>query len=96
MKYYDKDNKRLVYIGSHADDSYWDQHWDTNDFKKAIQRNFDPFVTGHTKKYIKKGGRILEGGCGIGQNVYLLNKQDYFVDDWYQIILMVDRIRLYT
>ena len=79
MKYYDKDNKRLVYIGSHADESYWNHLWDTNDFKKAIQRNFDPFVTGHTNKYIKKGGRILEGGCGIGQNVYLLNKHGYDV-----------------
>jgi len=79
MKYYDKDNKRLVYVDSRADESYWDQHWDSNNFKKSIQRNFDPFVTGHTKKHVKKGSRILEGGCGIGQNVYLLSKQGYDV-----------------
>jgi len=95
-KYYDKVNKRLVYIGSHADESFWDQHWDTNDFKKSIQRNFDPFVTGHTKKYIKKGGRILEGGCGIGQNVYLLNKHGYDVVGIDYAQKTVDKINTYA
>ena len=96
MKYYDKDNKRLVYTGSPADERYWNQHWNSNNFKKAIQRNFDPFVTGHTKKYIKKGGRILEGGCGIGQNVYLLNKHGYDVVGIDYAQKTVDKINTYA
>ena len=76
-KYYDTKNKRLVFIGSHADDNYRDKHWQQDDFRNSIQKTFDPFVVGNTKKYIKKGGKILEGGCGIGQNVYLLNHHGF-------------------
>ena len=78
-KYYDEKCKRLVFIGKHADDNYWDEHWQQEDFKKSIQKTFNPFVVGNTRKYIKKGGRILEGGCGIGQNVYLLNHHGFNV-----------------
>ena len=67
----------MVFIGNYADNDYWDKHWQQNDFKNAIKETFNPFVVGNTKKYIKKGGKILEGGCGIGQNVYLLNHHGF-------------------
>lgn len=78
MKFYDVKNNRLVYVSSKANDEYWDSHWDSEkNFKQAIQRKFDPFVVGNTKKYLKKGDKILEGGCGIGQNVYLLDHHGF-------------------
>jgi SAM-dependent methyltransferase len=36
-------------------------------------------VTGNTEKYLTKGSKILEGGCGIGKNVYLLRHYNYEV-----------------
>jgi SAM-dependent methyltransferase len=74
MKFYDKKNRRLVYISSKADNNYWDNLWSNEkDLKQAIQRKFDPYIVKTTKKYLQSGDSILEGGCGIGQNIFLLN-----------------------
>lgn len=77
MKYFDKNNNRLVYVGSASNDEYWDSHWEDEDFKKRIQKSTNLLVSSYTKKYLPKESLILEGGCGRGQNVYLLNNMGY-------------------
>jgi ubiquinone/menaquinone biosynthesis C-methylase UbiE len=79
-RYYDNKNNRIVYIGSKASDDYWDSHWQAEDFEKSIKIKRNPLITKNTKKYLPKGSKILEGGCGRGQNVYLLSKEGYYVE----------------
>ena len=72
--YYDKEARRLVYIGESATPDFWDRHWDTESFRKSIERGKDDrFILKTLRKYIPdKNGRILEGGCGRGQVVYCM------------------------
>lgn len=66
MKYYDKANRRLVYIEESATPNFWDRHWNAENFKECIERaKNNRFVLKTLEKYIPdKKGNILEGGCG--------------------------------
>lgn len=78
MKFYDKKNKRLAVFEESATSQFWDKHWQINDVDfdvKQGKRNW--FVKRYTTKFLDKGFRILEGGCGIGQNVYGLKCWGY-------------------
>lgn len=80
-KLFDRQNKRLVFIRGKANSSFWENHWDIDisDFPaKVRQISKYNFVVRITKKYLKPSdGPILEGGCGIGQNVYALTKAGF-------------------
>lgn len=81
MKYFDRKNKRLIFINQQASTSFWDEQWENNDLKKDVEKNgrIDNFVRPITEKYIKpdKKNKILEGGCGKGHFVYSLNNAGY-------------------
>jgi len=74
------EKQRLVYLDARADPKYWDQHWESmltpNHFRRALKGITgcceEPFI-----KYLPKNGRILEAGCGCGQNVLALRKRGY-------------------
>lgn len=74
--YYDKENRRLVYIGERATPDFWAKHWDSENFKESIKRGKENrFALKILDRYIAdKKGKILEGGCGKGkitpQNLY--------------------------
>lgn len=74
--YYSKQKNALVYCGVPSNSSTWDDHWD--DSLKS-QFTFNSFVVNETKKYLPKGSKIIEGGCGIGDKVYSLKKAGYDV-----------------
>lgn len=78
-RYYDKENKRLVYIGESATPEFWDEHWDTQTFRATIEKGKNNrFVLRILSKYIPdKNGRILEGGCGMGQIVFCMKAHGY-------------------
>jgi SAM-dependent methyltransferase len=67
----------LVYIGKKASPDFWDRHWNVKSFKKTVeaQKN-NPFILKITKMFLQKG-RVLEGGCGMGGNVYCLHYHGY-------------------
>jgi ubiquinone/menaquinone biosynthesis C-methylase UbiE len=80
MKYFDKQNNRLVFESSKASAEFWDAHWNIADFKDAVlSGKNDRFVSRYTKKYISpdKSKKILEGGCGKGNLVFSLNFNGY-------------------
>lgn len=80
-KYFDKKKKHLLYINQKATHNFWDSHWQSNikgDILKQIQSS-TPFVIRTTNKYLPKGAKVLEGGCGMGQNVYSLQKAGFDV-----------------
>ncbi len=77
--YYDKENRRLVYIGASATPDFWAGHWETEHLRESIERGKNnKFVLKTLRKYIPdKKGRILEGGCGRGQVVYCIHVHGY-------------------
>ncbi len=92
-RYYDSLNNRLVYCEQVASPDFWDSHWRAADFEKAI-RSGSRFVTRWTRQYLPAGSRVLEGGCGRGQNVYALRQAGYGafgVDFAYETVSLVNR-----
>jgi len=78
MKLYDKKNKRLIVLGQRPDPEYWDRHWHIYNLNEKIKSVIgNRLVKKFTLKFLTPGSRILEGGCGIGQNVYALKAWGY-------------------
>jgi len=78
-RYFDKANKRLVYVGEAANDAYWDRHWlsqSPRSYRQPRNRG-GGLVVGNTRKYLPAGARILEGGCGQATNVHALHYSGY-------------------
>jgi len=80
-RYFDKINNRLVYVGTKASDTFWDNHWKSDDssFEKRIKAGRNSFIVGNTRKYLPTGAKVLEGGCGQGDKVYALHYHGYDV-----------------
>lgn len=78
-RYYDKSNRRLVYIGEKASPDFWDRLFDIENPRETIEKGKnDRFNLGILKKYVPdKRGRILEGGCGYGRIVYCMHVHGY-------------------
>jgi len=78
MKLYDKENKRLVVFEEKATPDFWDKHWQLDDFVQKVKSGKkNRFIKKFTKRFLKPRAKILEGGCGIGQNVYGLKSWGY-------------------
>jgi SAM-dependent methyltransferase len=77
--YYDRHNKRLVYLGESASPEFWDALLDAEDFRKSVAGGKDDrFTLKILRKYFPdKKGRILEGGCGEGRIVYCMHTHGY-------------------
>lgn len=80
-RFWDKKNNRLVYIGKTSNSDYWDNHWDKEKLKSSYSDRISPFdyVVNTTKKYLKPESFILEGGCGLANQVYKLQKSGFKV-----------------
>ena len=77
IKYYDKQEQRLVFVGQASCSEFWDSHWEVECLTQDITLNADPSVLKTTQAYLEQGSRILEGGCGRGGNVQLLQRSGY-------------------
>ncbi len=78
MRYFDQEQKRLIYIEENATPEFWDRQWEDEKLKKSILAGAkERFVYPITRHYLKPGSKILEGGCGKGQFVYSLHARGY-------------------
>ncbi len=79
MKYLDKGNNRLVFIEQSPTEAFWSSHWleDENFSQRVTMGAGFGIIKKYTEKFIKKPAKILDAGCGIGQNVYGLQKWGY-------------------
>jgi len=76
-RYYNKQHNRLEYYGYSATSDFWDDHWNVDNFRAAIEGYKDNrFILDNTHQFLKEG-TVLEGGCGIGGNVYCLHSHGY-------------------
>ncbi len=70
MKIYDKKNKRLILLEKKANSEFWDKHWELKiSLLKLKKVKNNRFIRKFTNKFLSPGVKVLEGGCGIGQNV---------------------------
>jgi SAM-dependent methyltransferase len=78
-KYFDKNKKRLVFINKASNPEFWDMHWDkfNPDINYPEKNHVLDFVIRSTNKFLPKGSTILEGGCGMGQEVCKLQKAGF-------------------
>ncbi len=58
---------RLVYLEAKATPEYWDKRWEREGKPPQISPKDDVIVV--TKKHLKPGSRVLEGGCGRANKV---------------------------
>ncbi len=64
-KFFDRDAKRLVYVGATADADFWDRRWlesGTVEYFGPISRR--GLVVRETTRFLEPGSLVLEGGCG--------------------------------
>jgi 2-polyprenyl-3-methyl-5-hydroxy-6-metoxy-1,4-benzoquinol methylase len=76
-KIYDPQSHCLLYFEKKADEEFWDKQWQrlaANTFANP-PRNRTTVRT--TRRYLPAGARLLEGGCGLGQVVYALDKAGF-------------------
>ena len=82
MKYYDSENNRLLYFSDFkVKAEFWDNHWLINK-PNHYKFKFNPklLINKITQRFLApKDGPILEGGCGLGDKVYLLKRKNYNV-----------------
>ena len=70
----------LAFYGKRADAKFWDLHWEgiLTEGIGSIMRNLEgSFLAQMMKKWLPKEGKILEGGCGLGQWVLYLKGKGY-------------------
>ena len=81
LRNYDKKNRRLVYHGNPANESFWEKHWNEYTIERVYPRYLSKldYVVSISKKYLQKGAIVLEGGCGVGQQVSKLQQLGYNV-----------------
>lgn len=62
---------KLIFLGEKATPNFWDQRWQSEDWKKTITRaRKGRYWSGILNRYLPdKSSRILEGGCGDGHLV---------------------------
>ena len=81
MKYYDIQRNQLLFFYRDLKEDYWDNHWEVywDKLKDQIYKfNRKSLICKITNMFLKpKDGPILEGGCGLGQNVFNLNNLNY-------------------
>lgn len=78
-KVYCNKNNKIVCTYIDASPEYWDEHWKKKITKDAVMSTPKSWVYRLTKKYLCKGSRVLEGGCGTGQYVFSLKINGYDV-----------------
>jgi SAM-dependent methyltransferase len=80
-RYYDPAGRRLVYIGNRATPENWDKLWmsDADTVRNAVKPvRGTKWLVRLTRRFLSpRDGRILEGGCGPGQNVAALQREGY-------------------
>ncbi|RUW62294.1 class I SAM-dependent methyltransferase [Mesorhizobium sp. M7A.F.Ca.US.008.03.1.1] len=87
--FYDEKNRRIVHVGTVADDDYWDSHW-----AEGIVLKPDRFVVETTKRYLTGSAKVLDAGCGLANTVHGLHQAGfsaYGIDFAQKTVGMVNR-----
>jgi len=67
----------LAFYGKRANRSFWDSHWENVDIEVTVKNLSASLLAQVMEKYLPREGKILEGGCGLGQWVLYLKRKGY-------------------
>ena len=93
-RFFDNARSRLVFVEHYASIKFWEKHWESEAFAKHIQSK-NRFVNRWTRRYLQRGSRVLEAGCGRGQNVWSLSQEGfdvYGVDYAAETVKLINRV----
>jgi SAM-dependent methyltransferase len=76
---YDKARKRLVYAAQSASSDFWDFHWADHRRDTYLNPPSHRFTVWFTRRYLPAGAAVLEGGCGMGDKVFALDRAGFKV-----------------
>jgi SAM-dependent methyltransferase len=97
MRFYDRNNCRIIHTDSSPTPDFWDSHWHKNLLSQEVSLGIKPtYVSRITEKYLEpKDGIILEGGCGQGIHVAALSHRGYRcigIDNAPQTIIAIKKV----
>lgn len=77
-RFFDRERKRLVYVGVPADSDFWDRRWlgDGRSWYPARPPSRS-LVVRETRRALPAGSTILEGGCGMAADSWNLHRLGY-------------------
>ncbi len=62
-----------MYLRSTADASFWEEHWTERDERKTLKTHGgNRLFPALTARHLRRGARVLDGGCGLADKVYAL------------------------
>jgi len=80
-------HNRLVYYGEKADNpEFWSDYWSSSPIEQRLDKAKEDNSPAYRSlleiltRHLPKKGRILEGGCGIGEIVFALQSRGYEVE----------------
>ena len=81
------EGERLAFYNKTADSAFWDRQWETKVCLAAYAEALKSKLGIYEKTfndYLRKKGRIIEAGCGLGQLVLALQARGYNCEgvDW--------------
>lgn len=79
-KLYMYDKKRIIHLENFANEKFWDDRWNIEenfDYVRNFRDSTSKLIVNKTKKYLSKDSKILEGGCGMGDKVYQLQRAGF-------------------
>lgn len=75
---YLSDRQALAYFREEATPDFWDVHWVVENLRRVILScKTDKIFMPRIRKYLPRGSKVLEGGCGRGQLLNALRHQGY-------------------
>ncbi|MBF0294536.1 MAG: methyltransferase domain-containing protein [Magnetococcales bacterium] len=79
-RYYDASNQRIVCLRNGRDAAFWTAHWQET-LREAPRLFANPpgfhlFVY-RTRKYLTRGARVIDAGCGLACTVHALQRAGY-------------------
>ena len=77
-KIYLPDRASIGFFDKPASPDFWDSHWGPNRLMLSVTHRESNFFSDLVGSYLKpENGPVLEGGCGLGHNVYTLKMNGY-------------------
>jgi hypothetical protein len=74
---YDSEHRRIIFLGEKATPEFWDGRWQVQNLRQFILSRKNPWLVGITRRYLSRGARVLEGGCGRGDKVHALRMNGF-------------------
>lgn len=78
MKYIAENKEKIIQVGESANSRFWDTHWNYDRIEAKVKEGLkNRLLIKYTQKYLLPPAKVIDAGCGLGQNVYALDVLGY-------------------